>query len=278
MSVSEMMAQVAQAKEEARQAAQSGGGLPNDEELESLPGGAAPLEARAKDEEGAEAETTPEEATSAETEEEVEAAPVESEEEDEIRIGDKTFKSQKEAIRYAQQLDLDKTVAEAYTQGIRDSLGTQNPVPQAPPEEDNFDEKFYADPKGTLASVKEQAKQEALALIKAEQNRESLWTKFGQQYPDVRRKDAERILQEPENWKILSVMTDVDAAMKILAQKTRAEYEEIVNLRKPRTEMPVKKGAQTAPSGGSKPSVTQAKKDDGPIDFISQVRKMKMQG
>jgi hypothetical protein len=260
---SEMMNQVGQVNEDAK-----AGKLGNAEEL---PEGNAPLEARAPSEEIAE-ETPVVEATSGEE-------PVVAVEEPTlIRIGEREFTSEKEALRYAEELESKNNQLEAYNQGIRDTLGTVNPAQPPPAEDDNFDEKFYADPKGTLASIKKQATDEALRLFNQQTQREALWNQFLTANPDIRRKDAERILAEPENWAVLSKLTDSKKAMSLLAQKTRAEYAEIEELRKPRTALPATSGARMPSSGGAPARVTQAKKDEAPLDFVSQLKRMKGQG
>jgi len=265
---SETLAQLRQANSEARDAAKNGGNI-TEEELAELPEGAAPLETRKKVEEAAEETTESAQAAGAEPTEEVTEP---AEEETLIRIGEREFTSEKEALRYAEQLEREKSQLEAYNQGIRDSLGSQGVVPEPEPEE-NFDEEFFKSPKEAIQKFKEQAKAEAVALIKAEQTREMLWNQFSSEYPEVRRKDAERVLAE--NMDVLGKMTDTKKAMQALAGKVRAEYAEIEELRKPRTEVPAKKGAQTARSGGTATSVTPQKKEDAPLDFISQLKTMK---
>lgn len=272
--MSEMMKQVLQAKEELKHTARTGEGGNPDGETSELPEGSSPLEAR--EETSVEQEETPEE-TSGEGESEASAAAAAEEGETLITINGKEFKSQADAIKYAEQLENEKTAAELYNQGVRDALAAGNrPTEQAAEPEDNFEERFYANPKEELKNLKAQARDEALAAIKAEQQRENLWNTFLTANPDLRRKDAERILQE--NWETIGKMTDLDRAMKVLAQKTRAEYEEIREMAKPRTALKSSSAQVVSPSGGSAKGVTPQKKDDRPLDFISQMKKLKGHG
>ena len=62
-------------------------------------------------------------------------------------------------------------------------------------------------------------------------------------------------------------MTDVSLAMKKLAQKVRAEYEEIRDLAKPRTELKRKENPGVSPSGGSRSGVTPQKKRRQALEF-----------
>jgi hypothetical protein len=267
--MSEMLKELAQAKEESKHIAKTGEGGNPDGQTDELPEGSSPLEARQASSEGE--EETPEEAS------ESEAPEGAKEEETLIRIGDREFKTQAEAIRYAEELERKTEAAELYNQGVRDALASsgrgEQPAEAEP--EDNFEERFYANPKETLREVQSRARDEAIAAIKAEQNREVLWGRFLTDNPDIRRKDAERILAE--NGDTIGRMTDVDRAMKLLAQKTRAEYEEIRDLGKPRTELKNKPIQAVSPSGGSPRSVTPKKNDGPPLSFAEEMRRMKTQ-
>lgn len=218
---------------------------------------------------GAEGRETPPE----ETPEGVE--PAIEEPEDEIRIGDQVFKSTKEAIAYAERIEREKLIADAHTAGVREALEAQMKA-QAPvatePEEDTFEQDFYSNPKETLKKMQAQARDEAIALIKEEQQREKTWSDFLTEYPDIRRKDAERILQE--NWETIGKMTDLTKGKQLLAQKVRAEYAEIAELYKPRTALSTGKVA-TMPSGGAKSGVTPKKDVEKPLSFAEQLRKLR---
>lgn len=265
--MSEMLQQVAEAKEAAKHTAQTGEGGNPDGQADELPEGSSPLEASEKAS-ADEAEVAEE--ASAETER------VASAEEPEtlITINGREFKTQSEAIKYAEELERKAEAAELYNQGVRDALSAGKPIEaQAQPEDDNFEERFYANPKEMLKEVQQKATQDALRQIQAEQKKEALWTEFLSSNPDIRRKDAERVLQE--NWDTLGAMTDVSRAMKVLAQKTRAEYQDIIDHHKPRTELAAKKGQVVSPAGGSAPRVTPQKKEEAPLDFASQLRKLK---
>ena len=72
-----------------------------------------------------------------------------------IRIGNQTFTDPQEAYAYAEKLEQEKAVLEAYNQGMTEVVGRTAPqqqVTQQDPEpEDNLDE-FYADPAKFLRS------------------------------------------------------------------------------------------------------------------------------
>jgi hypothetical protein len=82
-----------------------------------------------------------------------------------------------------------------------------------------------------------------------------------------------RILQE--NWDVLGKMRDEDKAMGILATKTRSYFDSIVEKRKPRTELPNKQAQVVSPGGGSRPGVTQTKKDAAPLTMAEQLKNLR---
>lgn len=194
-------------------------------------------------------------------------------EEEEIRIGDQVFKTQAEAFRYAEKLEQEKLLAEAHSAGIQEVLRAQAASQPAPIVEDKFDEEFYANPKATLEKVKLQATADAEARIDMKLAREKQWDTFLEKYPDIRRKDAERILSE--QWDTLGKITDLEKGMQVLAQRVRADYAELEEIRKPRTALPEKKGAQTSRSGGSPISVTPKENEARPLTLAEQMRTLK---
>lgn len=272
---SAMARELRQAKEEASRTATTGeGGNPNGQ-ADELPQGASPLQA--SEETSVEQEDTPTE-TPEETEggtDEEQSAPAESEEEP-IRLAGRTFKTQKEAFAYAEELERNRELTEAHAAGVREALeATRQPAQPDPEPEDDFEQRFYTDPKGTLREIQTKARDEAIDAIRKENERERMWNQFLSEYPDVRRKDAERILVE--NWGTIGKMTDVGAAMKALAQKVRDEYDEIINAAKPRTVLQPKKQV-LSPSGGAPQRVTHIKKDERPLSFAEEMRKLRGQG
>lgn len=268
-----MLSQVAENHAGAKGAAKNGGNVTDPSE--ELPQGASPVE---EGEETSESEEAPsEEASEGTAEGDGEPAPevaAEAADDDEgpIRIGDREFTSSKEAIKYAEELEREKLISEAHHAGIREALeATRKPEAPVPEPEDDFEQRFYTNPKGVIKEVEEKAVQKALSLIDQQNKREKLWKDFLDEHPDIRRKDAERILQE--NWETIGKMTDLMKAQKALASRVRAEYEEIRNLGKPRTELPAKKQV-LSPSGG-KPSVTPAKKEEKPLSFAQELRSLR---
>lgn len=237
----------------------------------NLPSGAAPI---VQEENEAPVEQEP--AVEASAPIENEAAPVEpvkpADEEEVIRIGDQEFKSAAEAIKYAERLENERLVAQAYNMGIKETLAATQPQEVPPVVEDNFEERFYADPKAALKEIKEQASKEALAMIKAEQQRENLWNSFLNEYPDIERRDAERILAE--NMDTLGRLTDVEKGKQLLATKVRAEYQRIADKFKPKVQLANTSGriasSSSAPSG-----VTPKSQTEKPLTLAQQMKSLK---
>lgn len=255
-----MLADIARNHAEAKASASSRGRSKEaSEETAELPGGNAPIEARS--------EAAPVAQATEETK------PPVVEEETLIRIGDKEFKTQAEAIRYAESLEIEKTINQSYSEGMRDAIRAQIPVVNEPVVEDNFEERFYTDPKGTLKEVQAKATQDAIQQIRAEQQKEQMWNTFLSEYPDVRRKDAERVLHE--NWDSIGAMTDVSKAMKVLAQRVRQDYDEISDLRKPRTVMNMQPAQVVSSGSGHAPSVTLQQKEEAPLDFATELKRLR---
>lgn len=192
-----------------------------------------------------------------------------------IKIGDKEFTTQEEAIKYAESLEYEKLVNDAYNQGVRDSFQVKTPAAEAPPEDDKFEERFYTDPKGTLKELKEAAKHEAIESMKKEQKKEAIWNQFLTENPDIDRRDAERILNEPENWETIGRMADIPKAMKLLAQKTRTYYDSIVERRRPRTELSNKNSPVVSSGIGSPGGVTPSKTRTEPQSMVAQMKNLR---
>jgi len=227
---------------------------------DALPVGSAPVAARADNE----------------VEPDVEGAAVAAPEpETSIKIGGREFKTQSEAIAYAESLENEKLVSEAYAAGIRETLqATQKPI-EAPVVEDNFDEKFYSNPRQALNEVKEQAKAELRAETAAAAAERAAWDRFSTAHPDLAgsEKEVRRILEE--NWDVLGKLSDEKRAMEILATKTRSYFQDIADRFKARTELSGKTG-QVVSLGGSAPkSVTQPKKEDRPLTMSEQLRSLR---
>lgn len=192
-----------------------------------------------------------------------------------VRVAGREFNSYEEAVKWAEEQEQQRLIAEAHAQGIREALEAQranDPQNQYQEPQEDLESEFYANPKETFSKIQTRARDEAVAIIRQEQQKEKLWSEFLNDNPDIRRKDAERVLNE--HWSTLGKITDLKIGMKELAKKVRDEYEEIYNITRPKTQLPPKKQTLNV-SGGSPSGVTPNKKEEAPLSFSQQLRRMK---
>jgi len=268
-----MAEQVRQANAEARRMAATGeGGNPDDTEItaQSEQDGVTP------DDDAAGNKITDEANGAEAADDAAEASGADGDDEETlIRIGDKTFKTEAAALAYAEQAEREREIERAHTLGVREAIEALKPAPApAKEEEDDFDAKFYTDPKAALEAVRTRATADAVAQVRTEIAREGHWTSFLNDHPDIDRKDAERILQE--NWDTLGKMTFTEGR-KELARATRAEYQRIIDRLKPRTELPNNRGQSLAAGQRVAPKSVTPQREEKPLDFVSQLKKLKTQ-
>jgi len=194
-----------------------------------------------------------------------------------ITIDGREFTDHAEAWKYAESLAQDKAANDNYRQGVQDAMSQPNGQVASPvtPEPDDFEEKFYADPKKYLTErddkIRKQIKDEVTQESTQKATVDRLWNQFYNDNPDLVGKDrlVKSLLEE--NWNTLGHMTDAPSAMKILAQKTRTEIQSYIESSQPRTELPNNAGGA---SGGSQSQVTPKKTDEPVLSFIEQVNKL----
>lgn len=208
----------------------------------------------------------------------------EEEQEARIKIGDQEFKTQEEAFAYAQSLAQKNTLVEAqsnaYRQAIQDAALAQAAAqkvtqPQAEPEED-FDAKFYENPKEYLKTYGEKisaaAEAKILNQINTRTEEEKLWGEFFNGHPDLRdfKEDCEAVLgRHTEDIRAIHQAKGQKAAMDYLAQKTRAKFQSYIESTKPQREL---SRTSAGASMGSPSSVTRNIKEAAPVDFITEIR------
>jgi len=222
------------------------------------------------------------EATPGETAQE--AAAPETETEAEYKIGDRTFRTQKEAWSYAEELERERLAADAFRQGVEaaqvSQKGNQNAAsPQPEPEEEIPVDVMY-DPKKLAKWVSdkaEKAKERAKAELRAESDRQTkhnqTWSEFYNDYPDLNNKASRRIVDSvlQENWGTLAPL-ETKRALKIVADKARAELKESQLSMAPGQELPRTKQVTSVSTGRV---VTKGKTEEKPLNFVQQLRSMK---
>lgn len=208
---------------------------------------------------------------------------------DDIKIGDKVFKSQGEAFAYAQQ-ELGKKereieIADAYRAGVADAAGQPQyaqPLlqqPQTPPDDPEWEQKFYSDPKKTLKEygerIREEVKQEMRHEYRTVTEEDRLWSQFYGRHPDLVGFEEDARLTVDKFKDDLAAITRAkgkEAGFDFLAQKTRAKFQAYAAAQKPQREL---SNGKAGPSPGTQTSVTLQQKKEAPLDFISQVRNLR---
>jgi hypothetical protein len=200
---------------------------------------------------------------------------------EEIQIGDKSFATQAEALAYAQsalrESEHQRSVVEAYNAGLVERGGAQAPAPAAQPQAENWEEKFYANPKATLAELKEEIRREVLGTVAGQTEDQKMWAEFNRLHPDLDgfQEDVSAVLNRyDKEIRAIASTKGKEQAMSFLAQKTRAKFEDYAERRKPKRELPNGAGGKL-PS--SQTNVTKISKDNSekPLSFIDQVRQNK---
>jgi hypothetical protein len=207
--------------------------------------------------------------------------------EEEIRIGDQTFKTQSEAFAYAQtqlaakQHELD--LAEAYRAGIADVSQANSAAspPSATPEPDDnqWETDFYANPKATLQKLRSEIEQEVrasvLGTVTQQTADQKLWAEFIARHPDLEGfdEDARTTLAKIENEvRALARTKGKDAALDFLAQKTRAKFQEYAARSAPTRKLPNGGGG---PSPGTQTNVTPAPAERKNLSMVDQIRSLR---
>lgn len=204
-----------------------------------------------------------------------------------IQIGDRTFASQEEAFAYAQDLhskgETEKLLHDAYRQGIQDAKLADNPAPgvtqeAAPEEEEDFEQKFFENPKEYLKSMAEKIRQETKQELRNETAQEeadrALWNEFYSKHPDLAGfdEDCQAVLaRESAMIETLVKTQGKEKAMDYLARKTRAKFQTWAERQRPQKELN-SAGGGPSPSGGERVTQGSQEKSEGPVDFVSQMK------
>lgn len=205
------------------------------------------------------------------------------EDEGEIRLGGRVFKTQKEAWDYAQELEYQKAVNDAFRQGVELTATAQNSniqqQPQRPPEPETMPDEYYMNPAAYWSKEKtriaQQAEQRAYESVNKQLSTQQMWQQFWNDYPDLGRNETTRELTSSvfnANFQSLSAV-QADKALKIIADKTRSKMRDLGVSTLPQKVLPSSTKPAASPGTGGK--VTIAKPDEKPLNFVSQFKNLK---
>jgi len=217
---------------------------------------------------------------------------VESEEQTETtgekyRIGDQEFATQKEALAYAQQLEADKQVSNAYQQGLRDALNQapqehQSVTPTENEDEDSTEE-LFTDPKNYLKRYAERIKQETRAefdhrdQVRTQSNQ--IWQEFTDRHPmlaDFRAEVEEFVEKNADEVKALIASKGRPAGYDHIATKMKSRFSKYASALNPGRELP--NTTTTGVPTSKTDSVTPKKVPQKALSFYEQVRKIRKRG
>ena len=210
---------------------------------------------------------------------EQDAKPTEGEK---YRIGDKEFSTQKEALAYAQQLEADLQVSNAYQQGLRDSLSQQHPQQQnvtPEPEAYNTDE-LYTNPNQFLDKFANRIKGETRAEFEhKEQVREQsnqIWGEFTERHPalaDFRFEVEDFVQKNQTDVRSLIAAKGKSAGYDFIATRLKSRFSAYASALSPRRELP-NVGTTSAPNLNSQ-SVTPIEPQKNNLSMYEQIRKIR---
>lgn len=198
------------------------------------------------------------------------------------RIGDKEFATQKEALTYAQQLEADHQVANAYQQGLRDALTQTQPVPQSvTPEEPyvNTDE-LYTNPTEFLQKFATKIKTETQAeLDRKDQIRDQsnkIWNEFVERHPmlaDFRNEVEDFVQKNQTDVRSLISAKGKSAGYDFIATKLKSRFSSYASALSPRRELP-NVGTMGAPNLAVS-NVTPIEEPKKTLSMYEQIRKIR---
>lgn len=214
-------------------------------------------------------------------------APEAEEDEAGYTIGDKHFKTQKEAFAYAEELRLQQLANDAFRQGIEAAHAVQNsnisPEKEAAKAPEKMPDEYYLNPevwwtkeRQRLAEeskkIADQARSQAIQEIQRQETHNRTMSKFWNDYPDLAKNQATQKLAQrvlAENFQRLGNMK-TEEALKLVAQKAREELRELGVTTLPQKTMPSSTKPASSPGNGI--NVTRPKTDEKPLNFVQQLK------
>lgn len=205
-----------------------------------------------------------------------EATPADAGKETSIRIGDKVFTNQTEAIEYAQDLERGLTKDNAYNQGFKDAqpkTEIEDPMEQLVMK---IEDKLFDNPREAIREIVQLAQESTTKQITTQQSekefQQKTWDGFYASHKDLA--NNHELVQYVAN-QILTEHGEVglDKGLPMIADKTRALLKSYAEANKTETELPSGRSAMAGASGSPVAAVAPAA--EKPIDFITQVRTMR---
>lgn len=194
------------------------------------------------------------------------------------RIGDKYFKTEKEALAYANGEQSTPNPLDAYRQGVQDVLSrAAEPESVTPQDDDDFDEEaYYADPKKYLREREQKVIAKATQTISQQQaeaqTANQVWNEFSNRHPDLAefRAEVEAFVAQNKDSVIGVIKKDGrPAGYDYIALKMKSNFQRYADAAKPKRELKNKAGG--ASPTGTRSGVTPKPKAEKTLSFAEQV-------
>lgn len=201
-----------------------------------------------------------------------------------IKIGTRFFDTEEEAFAYAEELDRQKDVDDAFRQGIEAAQNTVNSnsleakaIPT--PEEEEIPAEYYTNPakyfREQNARVVAEAAKLATQQVAAQATHNETMMHFWNENPDLAKNKATKDLTLgvlSENFKALEKVP-TDKALVIIAEKARKKLEELGVTTLPTKVLP--SSTKPAASAGSSSAPTRPKTVEKVLNWTEQLKNMK---
>ena len=203
------------------------------------------------------------------------------------RIGDMEFATQQEALAYAQAMESNRQVSDAYQRGLSDAT-TQLQVPPnnvTPDGQSDIDaDEFYANPKSFLekfaTKIKTETRRELDQKDAIRESSNQIWREFVDRHPilsDFRTEVEDFVTRNQADVKALIATKGRQPAYDYVATHLKAQFNKYATAIKPNRELsnlPVNMLA-----GLSSPNnVTPKKEAAPPLSFSQQLQKIRKRG
>jgi len=190
-----------------------------------------------------------------------------------ITIGDKEFTNQSDAIKYAQDIERQRIVGEAYKKGIIDAQPKdQKDAPIAV--EEQIQDMLFENPAEALKIYRAEIEKQITSKINDTQTRQGqekdMWSNFYESNQDLsNHKDLVEFVLE-KSWNDVAHI-DLEKGLKLLAENARGILSGYKEEAIPRQELESKPAIVPGAGGAPAAPVEEAPQKD--LDFITQVKK-----
>lgn len=210
-----------------------------------------------------------------------------------IKIGNRTFKSQSEAIAYAEELERANMADLAFKDGYKAAKGI-DPAQTPDPDDalldsvgDEFEKEVFENPKLALKKALKTygetlTKKITTNVDKTTSNRrayEQIKQDTFRDHPELSTPVGQEVFDQmlQRKWNDVANMPDAKKALKIVAEASLDYMKNIASAYKPQTVLPGGPAHTLSPSG-SETRVTQVKTEVPVDDFISQMKSLRQRG